>query len=78
MIIEEICTHSHKENTEDSGASFLDQWIKVQNKVFHTSLYDKPDTFSFDIVNFPDLSGNIPKTSYGGLSPKFSDALTHE
>ena len=31
-----------------------------------TSLYDKRDDFPFKIVNFPDLSGNIPQDgSYG-------------
>ena len=29
-------------------------------------LFDKRDNFSFDIVNFPDLSGNVPTNqSYG-------------
>ena len=58
----------NKENTEDSEATFLDLSIKVQNKMFHTTLYDKLDDFNFSVVNFPNLSGNIPKkTSYGVL-----------
>ena len=56
----------NKENADDSHASFLDLNITVKNEIFHTSLYDKRDAFSFNIVNFPDLSGNIPKkSSYG-------------
>ena len=31
----------NKKHTEDSRASFLDLLIKVQNKVFHISLFDK-------------------------------------
>ena len=27
---------------------------------FVCSIFDKKDAFDFDIVNFPDLSGNIP------------------
>ena len=40
--------------------------LDVVNDEIVTSLYDKPDDFPFKIVNFPDLSGNIPKDgSYG-------------
>ena len=63
----DIYPHSlklNKENTEDSEASFFALSVKIQNQVFHTSLYDKQDAFSFDIVNFPNLSGNIPKKTY--------------
>ena len=38
----------------------------IKNDKFHTKLFDKRDAFNFQIVNFPDLSGNIPnKHSYG-------------
>ena len=37
----------------------------VQNKINH-KLFDKRDSFGFPIIDFPDLSGNIPtKQSYG-------------
>ena len=33
---------------------------------FHTSVYDKHDDFVFPIVNFPWLSGDVPRLpSYG-------------
>ena len=32
-----------------------------------TSLYDKLDDFPFKIVNFPDLSGNVPHASSYGV-----------
>ena len=49
-----------------SNAHYLDLDIEIRNDKFHTSLYDKRDAFKFQIVNFPDLSGNIPeKHSYG-------------
>ena len=36
------------------------------NNEIVTSLYDKRDDFPFTVVNFPDLSGNIPQdASYG-------------
>ena len=38
----------------------------MKNGRIHHELYDKRDAFGFRIVNFPDLSGNIPeKQSYG-------------
>ena len=56
----------NKENTTNTTAIFLDLEINVENRMFITKLYDKRDAFNFEIVNFPNLSGNIPsKTSYG-------------
>lgn len=47
-------------------ANYLDLSIEIKNGKIHTSLFDKRDAFGFTIVNFPDLSGNIPeKQSYG-------------
>ena len=44
---------------------YLDLDIEINNDKFHTRLFDKRDAFNFQIVNFPDLSGNIPsKHSY--------------
>ena len=47
-------------------SSYLDLDLEIRNDKIHTSLFDKRDAFDFSIVNFPDLSGNIPsKQSYG-------------
>ena len=47
-------------------ANYLDLSIEIRKGKIHTSLFDKRDAFGFTIVNFPDLSGNIPeKQSYG-------------
>ena len=57
--------NTNKEKIDYDDATFLDLSIKVRNKVFHTSLYNKQDAFPFNIVNFPYLSGNLSnKTSY--------------
>ena len=46
--------------------SFLDLNIKVIGSDIHTSVYDKRDDFGFPIVNFPWLSGDVPRLpSYG-------------
>lgn len=56
----------NKANFVDTNASFLDLNISIINGKIKTSIYDKRDDFNFQIVNFPHLSGNIPKSpSYG-------------
>ena len=45
---------------------YLDLDLEIRNNKIHSKLFDKRDAFGFSIVNFPDLSGNIPnKQSYG-------------
>ena len=56
----------NKANTSDKETSFLDLNIKVVGSNIHTSVYDKRDDFGFPIVNFPWLSGDVPRLpSYG-------------
>ena len=51
-------------NTE---ATFLDLHLAISNDIVSTKLYDKPDDFDFEIVIFPFLDGDVPRsTSYGG------------
>ena len=56
-----------KRTTENVTAlSYLDILITIDNGKYTTTLYDKRDSFQFDIVNFPDMSSNIPsKPAYG-------------
>ena len=56
----------NKANTSDKENSFLDLNIKVIGSDIHTSVYDTRDDFGFPIVNFPWLSGDVPRLpSYG-------------
>ena len=56
----------NKANISDKETSFLDLNIKVVGSNIHTSVYDKRDDFGFPIVNFPWLSGDVPRLpSYG-------------
>ena len=59
--------HLNKANTPvDKETSFFDLNKKVIGSDVHTSVYDKRDDFGFPIVNFPWLSGDIPRLpSYG-------------
>ena len=56
----------HENSQNDQHTTYLDLEINVVNNEIVTSLYDKRDDFPFTVVNFPDLSGNIPQdASYG-------------
>ena len=50
------------ETTESTSVAFyLDLlFTREKNNNIATKLYDKPDAFSFHIVNFPFMSSNIP------------------
>ena len=56
----------HENAQNDTHATYLDMNIDIVDHAIVTSVYDKRDDFPFKIVNFPDLSGNIPHdASYG-------------
>ena len=53
-------------NTSDTEAPFLDLHLTISNGFVSSKIYDKRDDFDFDIVNFPFLDGDVPRsTSYG-------------
>ena len=44
----------------------MDLNLCLSNGIVSTKIYDKRDDFDFDIVNFPFLDGDVPRsTSYG-------------
>ena len=54
------------EDKNDQEVNYLDLHLEVKDSSIQYRLFDKRDNFSFDIVNFPDLSGNVPTNqSYG-------------
>ena len=56
----------NKVNTSDAEAAFLDLQFSISNDIVSTKIYDKRDDFDFEIVNFPFLHGDVPRsTSYG-------------
>ena len=55
----------NKANTSDTKAAFLDLHLSISNDVVSTKIYNKRDDFDFEIVNFPFLDGDVPRsTSY--------------
>ena len=56
----------NKANASDTEAAFLDLHLSTSNDIVSTKIYDKRDDFDFEIVNFPFLDGDVPRsTSYG-------------
>ena len=55
-----------KINSNGTVTHFLGLSLKIENGFLSSSVYDKRDVFSFPVVNFPFLCGNIPnRSSYG-------------
>ena len=53
-------------NISPAKSTFLDLTISVYRGKYQYSSYDKRKDFGFNIVNYPNLNGNIPKAqSYG-------------
>ena len=56
----------NKANTADTEAPFLDLHLSISNGFVSSKIYDKRDDSDFDIVNFPFLDGDVPRSiSYG-------------
>ena len=56
----------NKANTSDTEASFSDLNLSITNGIVSSKIYDKRDDFNFEIVNFPLLDGDVPRSpSYG-------------
>ena len=56
----------NKANTSDTEAALLNLHLSISNDIVSTKIYDKRDDFDFEIVNFPFLDVDVPRsTSYG-------------
>ena len=56
----------NKANSSDTEAPFLDLNLSITNGIVSSKIYDKWDDFNFELVNFPFLDGDVPRSpSYG-------------
>ena len=56
----------NKANSSYTEALFLDLNLLITNCIVSSKIYDKWDDFIFEIVNFPFLNGDVPRSpSYG-------------
>ena len=56
-----------KANTSDAEAPFLDLHLSISNGFVSSKIYDKRDDIDFDIVNFPFLDGDVPRSTSCGV-----------
>ena len=47
--------HLNKANSSDTEAPFLDLNLSMTNSIVSSKIYNKPDDFNFEIVNFTFL-----------------------
>ena len=56
----------NKANSSDTEAPFLDLNLSTAKGIVSSKVYDKRDDFNFEIVNFPFLDKDVPRSpSYG-------------
>ena len=56
----------NKANSSHTEAPFLDFNLSITNGIVSSKIYDKRDDFNYEIVNFPFLDGDVPRSpSYG-------------
>ena len=53
---------SNKVNVLGTEASFLDLHLSISDGSVKINIYDKRNYFDFDIVNFPFLDGDVPRS----------------
>ena len=52
----------NKENSSDTEAPFLDLKLSITNDIVSSKIYLQRDDFNFEIVNFPFLDGDVPRS----------------
>ena len=53
-------------NTFDTKVAFSDLYLSISSDMVSTKMYDEREEFDFEIVYFPFLDGDVPRsTSYG-------------
>ena len=50
----------NQDNQNDDKTTFLDLEEQIINACIEVKSYDRRDAYKFEIINYPDLSGNIP------------------
>ena len=57
----------NKAYSSDTEAPFLKLNLSITNGIVSSKNYDKGDAFNFEIVNFPFLYGNVPRSPSCGV-----------
>ena len=60
------CAFVSQRVSSDTEAPFLDLNLSITNGIVSPKIYDKRDDSNFEIVNFPFIDGDVPRSpSYG-------------
>ena len=57
----------NKTNNSDTEAAFSHLHLLILNDIVSTKIYNKRGDFDFEIVNFPFLDGDVPRSSSNGV-----------
>ena len=57
----------NKANSSDTESPFLDLNLSITNEIVSSKIYDKRDESNFEIVNFPFLDGDVPRSPKYGV-----------
>ena len=57
----------NKANSSFTEAPFLDLNLSITNGIVSSKIYDKRDDINFEIVNFPFLDGDVPRSPSNGI-----------
>ena len=61
-----LMLHLNKANSSETKAPFMALHLSILDVFISCKIYDKCDGFDFEIVNFPELDGDVPRrASYG-------------
>ena len=52
-----------KANASDTEAPFLNLHLSISNGFISSKIYDNWYKFDFDVVNFPFLAGDVPRST---------------
>ena len=57
----------NKANSSDTEAPFLELNLFITNGIVSSKIYNNRDDFNFEIVNFPFLDGDVPRSPSHGV-----------
>ena len=57
----------NKANSSDIEAPIFDLNLSITNGIVSSKIYDKRDDFNFEIINFPFLGGDVPRSPPYGV-----------
>ena len=57
----------NKANSFDTESPFLDLGLSITNDIVSSKIYDKRDSFNYEIVSFPFLDEDVPRSPFYGV-----------